>query len=147
VYAHGGHFFGVLICSDLTNIDNRRHFQGQVDTLIVLEWNRDTSSFAPLVESAAHDLHAFIVQVNSRQYGDSRVRVPARDSYARDLVRVKGGDEDYFVVAPLDIDSLKRFQLSARLRKGSAFKPIPIGFKMSAARRRSVAAIRKKKKT
>jgi hypothetical protein len=145
VYAHGSHFFGVLICSDLTNIDNRRHFQGQVDTLLVLEWNRDTNAFSPLVESAAHDLHAFIVQVNSRQYGDSRVRLPAKEAYARDLVRVKGGDEDYFVVAPLNIDALKGFQASKSARNNSMFKPLPIGFRMSAARRRAV--IKAKKKT
>ncbi|WP_427852168.1 RNA-directed DNA polymerase [Stenotrophomonas acidaminiphila] len=134
IYRHGDHFFGVLICSDLTNIDNRRCFQGCVDTLFALEWNRDVNSFSSLVEAAAQDLHAYIVQVNSRQYGDSRVRAPAVETYRRDVVQVKGGDEDYFVVAPLDISGIKKFHRS--LGAGRSWKPLPIGFSMSKERRR-----------
>jgi hypothetical protein len=140
IYKHGQHYFGVLICSDLTNIDNRRSFQGHVDTLFALEWNRDVNSFSALVEAAAQDLHSYVVQVNSRQYGDSRVRAPAIESYQRDVVQVRGGDEDYFVVAPLNVKSIKRFHLSnGRLaaKVGKSWKPLPIGFKISKERRRS----------
>lgn len=138
IYKHGSHFFGVLICSDLTNIDNRRAFQGHVDTLLALEWNKDVNSFSSLVEAAAQDLHAYVVQVNSRQYGDSRVRAPAIESYNRDVVQVRGGDDDYFVIAPLDINSIKAFhQLRGKPAKGAAkhWKPLPIGFEISKERR------------
>ncbi|WP_093142207.1 RNA-directed DNA polymerase [Pseudoxanthomonas sp. GM95] len=142
IYRHGDHFFGVVICSDLTNIDNRRHFRGQVDSLFVLEWNKDIESFSSLVEAASQDLHAYVVQVNSRQYGDSRTRYPGKEGYSRDVVRIKGGDDDYFVVAPLDILAIKRFHASGGKRK-DLFKPLPIGFKISAARK--LAAANKKK--
>lgn len=134
VYKHGGHFFGVLICSDLTNIDNRRCFQGQVDTLFALEWNRDVNSFSSLIEAAAQDLHAYIVQVNSRQYGDSRIRAPAVETFRRDVVQVKGGDDDYYVVAPLDLTGLKKFHATKGAR--GTWKPLPIGFSMSIERKR-----------
>lgn len=127
----------MLICSDLTNIDNRRSYQGHVDTLFALEWNRDVNSFASLVEAAAQDLHAYVVQVNSRQYGDSRVRAPAVESYHRDVVQVRGGDDDYFVVAPLDITSIKAFhQSGGKTPKGASkyWKPLPIGFSISKER-------------
>lgn len=133
VYVHGEFTFGVLICSDLTTISHRLRFQGAIDALLVLEWNKDTETFEFLVESAAHDLHAYIVQVNNRLYGDSRIRVPAKEHYARDVVRVKGGLTDYFVVADLDIASLRQFQ--RKFPNGSkAFKPLPVGFKMSRGR-------------
>ena len=133
VYVHGDFTFGVLICSDLTTIAHRLRFQGAVDALLVLEWNKDTETFEFLVESAAHDLHAYIVQVNNRLYGDSRIRVPAKEHYARDVVRVKGGLTDYFVVADLDIASLRQFQKN--FPNGSkAFKPLPVGFSMSVQR-------------
>lgn len=138
IYKHGSHFFGVLICSDLTNIDNRRSFQGHVDTLLALEWNKDINSFSSLVEAAAQDLHAYVVQVNSRQYGDSRVRAPAIESFNRDVVQVRGGDDDYFVIAPLDVSGIKVFhQLGGKSRKGAAkyWKPLPIGFEISKERR------------
>lgn len=143
IYKHGDHFFGVLICSDLTNIDNRRSFQGCVDTLFVLEWNRDVNSFSALVEAAAQDLHAYVVQVNSRQYGDSRVRAPAVESYKRDVVQVKGGDEDYYVVAPLNASDLKKFHRSRGA--GKEWKPLPIGFSMSDERKRAAGRIGRRK--
>jgi hypothetical protein len=132
LYIHGGFCFGVLICSDLTTIANRAHFQGKVDALFVLEWNPDIGTFEFLVESAAHDLHAAIVQVNNRQYGDSRIRVPFKEQYLRDVVQVRGGDSDYFVTATIDFGALREFQ---RFGGGSDYKPLPIGFKMSEFRR------------
>lgn len=131
IFQHGAHFFSVLLCSDLTNIDNRRHAQGFVDSVFALEWNPDTTSFSALVESTALDVHAYVVQVNNRSYGDSRVRAPFRRDYDRDVVRVKGGDEDYFVVASLDVAELRSFHKAATISKDDLYKPLPIGFQIS----------------
>ncbi|HBR6853063.1 TPA: reverse transcriptase domain-containing protein [Klebsiella aerogenes] len=129
IYKHGDFFFGVLICSDLTNPRNRVHFQGKIDTLFVLEWNADVNTFSYLVEGAAHDIHAFIVQVNNRLYGDSRLRSPYRKSYKRDLVRLKGGIDDYYVIAEIDYLPLRYYQLHGDMTDQKAeFKPMPIGF-------------------
>lgn len=135
IYRHGDYFFGVLICSDLTNPLNRFRFQGKIDTLFVLEWNADVNTFSYLVEGAAHDIHTFIVQVNNRTYGDSRVRTPYRASYKRDLVRLKGGVDDYFVIAEIDYLPLRDFQCNGDMTsKTSDYKPVPIGFLMSGDR-------------
>ncbi|MFN1582961.1 RNA-directed DNA polymerase [Vibrio rotiferianus] len=128
VYKHGNYNFGILICSDLTNPYNRCYYQGKVDSLFVLSWNKDINTFSYLVDSAAHDIHSFIVLVNNRKYGDSRVRVPDSRSYKRDLVRVKGGEEDYFVLAKIDYLPLRKFHNNIN---DSGFKPLPIGFKCS----------------
>lgn len=132
VYKHGEFHFGVLICSDLTNIANRLHFQGKVDALFVLAWNKDINTFNFLIESAAHDIHTHVIQVNNRAYGDSRVRVPANKSHNRDLVRLKGGVEDYFVIAEIDYTSLRNFHNND---EGNYFKPKPIGFQCSSSRK------------
>ena len=136
VYAHGDFCFSVLICSDLTNISHRFQLRGQIDALMALEWNPDTKTFAPLVESTANDLHAFVIQVNNRTYGDSRIRAPARIDYSRDVVQVKGGSSDYYVVGDIDFVSLREEQ--ARAPMDSQFKPVPIGFEM-AERRKPIA--------
>ncbi|HHQ4655169.1 TPA: hypothetical protein ACSPZZ_004460, partial [Aeromonas hydrophila] len=65
VYHHGNYIFGILICSDLTSPHNRVRYQGEVDSLFVLEWNKDINTFGYLVESASHDIHTFIIQVNN----------------------------------------------------------------------------------
>lgn len=133
VYGHCGFFFSPLICSDLTNISHRRDLRGEVDALFVLEWNPDTRTFASLVESAANDLHAFVVQTNNRKYGDSRIRAPASQGYARDVVQVKGGVSDYYVLGEIDYKQLRAEQ--RRKVKNAQFKPVPIGYVMSTLRK------------
>ncbi|MFM5446392.1 RNA-directed DNA polymerase [Aeromonas veronii] len=136
IYIHGKYCIGVLICSDLTNPMNRVRYQGKVDSLFVLEWNPDVKTFSSLVEGSAHDIHTFIIQVNNRAYGDSRVRAPYRLDYKRDQVRIKGGLVDYFVIAKIDYKSLRKFQQKGKMTDSSSeFKPTPIGFTFSPDRR------------
>ncbi|UWM64332.1 RNA-directed DNA polymerase [Enterobacter sp. CP102] len=135
IYQHGNFFFGVLICSDLTDPRNRVRFQGKVDALILLEWNADINTFSYLVEGAAHDIHSFIIQVNNRMYGDSRVRTPYRKSYERDMVRLKGGIDDYFVIAEIDFLPLREYQHTGVMTDPEErFKPVPIGFDLAKER-------------
>lgn len=133
LFSHRGFFFSVLICSDLTNISHRRDLRGEVDALFALEWNPDTKTFASLVESTANDLHAFVVQANNRKYGDSRIRSPASQDFARDVVQVKGGVSDYYVVGEIDYEQLRVEQ--RRKYKKPQFKPVPIGYAMSKYRK------------
>lgn len=133
LYTHQGFCFSVLICSDLTNISNRDSLRGHIDALFALEWNKDTGSFASLVEASASDLHAFIVQANNRLYGDSRIRSPAKESFGRDVVQVKGGISDYYVIGEIDYLRLRKEQ--SRKPFKPRFKPAPIGYEISAFRK------------
>jgi predicted amidohydrolase len=139
VYRHHGFCFGILICSELTDIQNRSHFQGKIDALFVPEWNQDIESFTALIESAALDVHAYIVQANNRRFGDSRMRAPMKEHFKRDLVRVKGGLNDYFVIGEIDYIELREFQSHdiPPAGKDVEFKPFPVGFpsRMSKQRR------------
>jgi hypothetical protein len=133
LYVHKGYCFSVLICSDLTNISHRHELRGQIDTLFVLEWNKDIKTFSSLVEATSTDLHAFVAQVNNRLYGDSRVRAPATADYLRDVVQVKGGSSDFYVLGTVDYLALRGEQRGSTA--SPRFKPLPIGFKMSGRRR------------
>ncbi|MEI8246378.1 MAG: RNA-directed DNA polymerase [Lentisphaerota bacterium] len=134
VIRHGDFHFSLLICSELTNIAYRAALRGKIDALFVPEWNQDTETFNALVESAALDIHAYIIQCNDRQYGDSRIRAPFKDSWMRDIVRIKGGINDYFVIGEIDIDVLRQFQSSHRSPE-APFKPVPDGFIISHQRK------------
>ncbi len=127
IIQHGDLRFALLICSELTNISYRAALRGKVDALFVPEWNPDTETFNALVESAALDIHAYIIQCNDRQYGDSRIRAPFKDSWKRDVLRVKGGVTDYCVIGEIDVQSLRQFQSSHR-SSDKPFKPVPDGF-------------------
>ncbi len=130
IYIHNGVNFGVMVCSELQNSKARIRFQGAVDALMVLSWNRDLDTFASLIESAALDVHAYTILVNNRKYGDSRVRSPAKESFLRDIARLRGGDNDFVVAATLDIAALRAFQSRAKRwpEEGDKFKPVPEGF-------------------
>lgn len=130
--------FSVVVCSDLTNVDYRSQLRGKIDVLFVPSWNQDAQVFSSLVESAAYDIHAYIVQCNDRAYGDTRIRVPDKENYNRDLVKIKGGERDYFVIGRLDVERLRRFQsfsISPVNGKSATFKPVPSGFKIAEDRR------------
>jgi len=137
VYVHNGFHFGVMVCSELLNSKARIAFQGEVDALAVLAWNRDLATFSTLIESTALDVHAYTILVNNRVYGDSRVRSPAKESFRRDLARVQGGENDFFVTVKVDITKLRKFQSRAKrwTNDKDPFKPVPEGFVISKSRR------------
>lgn len=138
IYNHNGFYFGVMVCSELQNTKERANFQGAVDALMVLSWNQDLETFSALVEAAALDIHAYTILVNNRKYGDSRGRSPAKESFERDLARVRGGDNDFVVAVTLDIDKLRAFQSREKRwpENKNPFKPVPEGFKLLKSRRK-----------
>lgn len=134
IIQHGDFSFSMLVCSELTNIGYRADLRGRVDALFVPEWNQDIETFNALVESAALDVHAYIIQCNDRQYGDSRIRAPYKDTWMRDVMRVKGGLTDYCVIGEIDVLALRKFQSNFR-SPPSIFKPVPDGFVINYGRK------------
>lgn len=129
IYKHGNFYFSSLICNELTDIENRMNLRGKIDALFAIEWNQDIKSFNALVESASLDIHSYVVQVNNRQYGDSRIRAPFSKDYKRDIVQVRGGKHDYLIIGEINIEKLRDFQ-SHNISPAFPFKPTPTGFEM-----------------
>ena len=130
IIVHGNFAFSILICSEITDICNRTRLRGLIDALFILSWNQDHSSFSPIIESSALDLHAYIVQCNNNKYGDSRVRIPGKEPWNRDIVRIRGGEDPYYVTVTLEVDKLRSFQTTfIEPREKDVFKPLPQGFK------------------
>lgn len=126
--------FSGLICNDFLNIDYRQNLRGKIDALFLIEWNKDIETYNSLVESTANDLHSYIVQVNNRSYGDTRVRAPFKEPYKRDVARIRGGLLDYFVLCKLDVYELRLFQMN-NISPKAPFKPTPTGFVMDDKRK------------
>ena len=145
VIKHGAFAFSTLVCSELMDIFNRSRLCGLIDALFILAWNKDIGSFGSIIESSALDLHAFIVQSNNNAYGDSRIRSPEKDSWRRDVLRIRGGLGVYGLIGQLDVPALREFQQNwdaevyfAEPSKGDPpeyknkrrFKPMPPGYKL-----------------
>lgn len=134
IIEHGAFRFAMLICSELTNIQYRAALRGQIDALFVLEWNQDVTTFNSLVESAALDIHTYVIQCNDRRYGDTRIRGPYKDTWRRDILRIKGGVNDSCLIGTINVKALREFQSGHRSPE-SPYKPTPDGFEIANARR------------
>lgn len=118
-------------CFELANALHRSLFKGKIDLLVGVEWNKDTPYFSNIVESVARDLHAFIAQVNTSQFGDSRLTQPV-ETANRDILRLKGGLNDAILNARIDIPALREFQRKkfALTHSEKVFKPLPPDFQL-----------------
>ncbi len=136
VYVWEGMEFAVFNCFELADIKLRANFVGKVDFIIVIASNADVPYFSAVAESAARDLHCYVVLVNNAKYGDSRIVAPS-DVRHRDLLRIQGGKSPQVMVQELDIRGLRRFQvLDDRLQsERKEFKRTPPNFEPSASRR------------
>ena len=98
-------------------------------------------TFNALVTSAAHDLHAYVALCNNGEFGDTRIRAPLFEDYARDIVQLKGGDNDYWVVASVNANAIRRFHANCSAACDPKYKPLPIGFEISRQREMALEKI------
>ena len=106
------------------------------DMIVAVESNRDVNYFGNIVESLARDLHCYFVQVNTSQYGDSRITQPTKRE-EQNLISVKGGLNQSLLIGEIDIQALREFQIkNYDLQKNGIFKPTPPGMDASVVRRK-----------
>lgn len=119
-------WFSVYCCFELASIKERALFQSYADMMIAVEWNRDTNYYSSIIESLSRDLHCYCVQVNSANYGDSRITQPS-NTETRDILRTKGGINKTVLVEDVNIDQLRDFQRKEfeLQRDEGSFKPTP----------------------
>lgn len=130
-------WFSVYCCFELAAIKDRSLFQSLTDLTVAVEWNRDIPYFSSIMESLCRDLHCYCIQVNSSDYGDSRVMVPAKTE-RRDLIKTKGGQNHTILVDQINLNSLREYQRKEYelQREDSDFKPTPPHFDPSAPERK-----------
>jgi hypothetical protein len=120
--------FTIFNCFELTDIAHRSVFRGKVDALIAVEWNKDTDYFSNIMETTACDLHCTIIQVNTSDFGDSRIYTPYHDRYKRNIIRVKGGDNTTLLKTTLNFEEQRNFQQKKNSPADKRYKPKPAGF-------------------
>ena len=129
-------YFPVYCCYELASITDRAEFMSWADMVVAVEFNRDVNYFGSIVESLSRDLHCYFVQVNTSQYGDSRITQPTK-SEERNLIAVKGGLNQSLLIGEIDIQALREFQIKTyNLQKNGMFKPTPPGIDVKIVRRK-----------
>ncbi len=124
-----GASFAVYNCYELASLEDRCLFKGMVDFIVCSEFNKDVNYFSSIVESAARDLHCYVIQVNSAQFGDSRVVSPSKTEKLNPL-RIKGGDNQTFLTMRLPLQQLRSHQLKryGLQKESTEYKPTPPDF-------------------
>lgn len=85
--------------------------------------------YSNILESLSRDIHCYCVQVNSSDYGDSRITKPSKTE-EKDIMRTKGGINSTILVDEIDIGKMRDFQLKEYELQANdrSFKPTPPGF-------------------
>lgn len=86
--------------------------------------------YSNILESLSRDIHCYCVQVNSSDYGDSRITKPSKTE-DKDIMRTKGGINSTILVDEIDVSQIRDFQLKEYNLQAydKKFKPTPPGFK------------------
>lgn len=120
-----GVHFANYNCYELADINHRALFKGKVDVLIASEYNQDVNYFSNIAESVSRDIHCYFVQVNTSDFGDSRITVPKKTAL-KDIMRLKGGENHVVLTGRLNIKKLRDFQkLSVPYQDTTKFKNTP----------------------
>jgi len=139
LYSWRGSVFTTFNCYELTDITLRSSLAGKVDLIIAIEYNKDVNYFSNIIESVSRDTHCYVVQVNTSNYGDSRIVRPTKTD-RKDVVKIKGGKNLYLVIDDIQIKKLREFQSKDHClqkqeqQKEETFKLTPPNYKLSKER-------------
>lgn len=124
-----GLYFGLYYCFELADVFHRSIFKSKVDFLVASEWNPDTNYFSNIAEVSSRDLHCYFIQVNTNQYGDSRIIRPSKTE-SKDILQIKGGKNIALLTSELEIETLRYFQYKGYglQKEDKTFKPTPADF-------------------
>jgi hypothetical protein len=119
--------FATYNCFELSDIAHRSVFKSEIDLLVACVWNKDTNYYQHILESAVRDLHCYVVQSNTSQYGGSCVLRPTKTE-SKTMLYVKGGENSSVLTVEIDIEGLRTFQFKSKPNSKDKFKHLPPGF-------------------
>ncbi len=140
LFSWRGVHFTVYNCFELSDISHRGLMRSRIDMMVAVAWNKDTPYYSNIIESATRDLHAYVIHVNTSDYGDSRVVAP-KSSVELNMVRVKGGINTTILKTKLDISNVRDFQSRTPNINDQRFKPTPAGYAHESARNRACGTL------
>ena len=82
-------WFPVYNCFEMASINLRQQHSDYLDMVVAIECNKDISYYSNIIGSLARDLHCCCIQVNSSNYGDSRIVEPTEQA-SMNIVQTKG---------------------------------------------------------
>lgn len=122
-------------CFELSDIEHRAIFKSQLDLMIACVWNKDTNYYQHIIESVVRDIHCYVIQANTSQYGGSCILQPSKTD-TKTVLYVKGGDNTCLLTTKLNIKELRDFQFKSKANNVDKFKPVPPGYDCESVKKR-----------
>lgn len=123
--------FGVAVCYDFMDLDRISLYRNKIQTLFILAYNRDITSFDHIAEAIARMLFCNVVICNCGYFGGSVAVSPFREPYRRTVYRHSGQHLPTAQVIQLPLDRLQKQQKGGNSTK--EFKNLPPGFEHHAS--------------
>jgi predicted amidohydrolase len=117
--------FAVAICYDFMDLDRIVMYRNKIQTLFILAYNRDTTSFDHLAEALSRMLFCNVVVCNCGQFGGSVAVSPFREPFRRLIYRHAGQCLPHAQLLQLPLAALAAHQAGV---PDKDFKNLPPGF-------------------
>ena len=117
--------FSVAVCYDFMDLDRIVMYRKKIQTLFVLAYNKDTTSFDHLTEALSRLLFCNVVVCNCGKYGGSQAVTPFREPHKRTIYRHSGQRLSNAQLIELPLANLLAHQDG---RSSKDFKSRPPGF-------------------
>ena len=117
--------FSVAVCYDFMDLDRLVMYRNKIQTLFILAYNRDTTSFDHLAEALSRMLFCNVVVCNCGKFGGSLAVSPFRKPYRRTVYKHSGQKLPNAQLIELPLATLRAQQNGGR---SGDFKNLPPGF-------------------
>lgn len=125
--------FGIMICSDIFDIERMMLYQGQIHHLFIISLNKDLNTYFAMAETLTRMLYCNVVICNSGYYGGSLAISPYEKDYERLIYKYQGQKmfNTQIISLPVaDMDAAQKFPFDKKNKKeaGIKFKASPPGY-------------------
>ena len=117
--------FAVAICYDFMDLDRIVMYRNKIQTLFVLAYNRDTTSFDHIAEALSRMLFCNVVVCNCGKFGGSIALSPFKKPYKRLIYRHSGQDLSNAQIIQLPLRKIAEHQSE---NFSEDLKSLPPGF-------------------
>ena len=125
----------ICICYDLMDVERHFIYRGKIQTLFVLSYNQDATTFYSLAESLARTLFCNVVICNTGFHGGSFAIAPYYTPYKRTIYKHEGKQMLTTQIIKLPIKQLVEAQNGIKVMdqetKKPLFKSLPPGHRRS----------------
>ena len=117
--------FAVAVCYDFLDVERFVMYRNKIQTLFILAYNKDTTSFDHVAEAIARIVFCNVVVCNCGYYGGSLAVSPFRKPYKRTVYKHLGRKLPNVQLIELPLAKLYKHQSTGGSKK---FKSLPPGF-------------------